>query len=115
MINYYHKVLLTLVACVVLLPMLLLVLVSTCDFTIPADGDWWHAAVRRVAVATIVVWIFNLMLLILTLAMKELLIGHFCFVVDNDHDPIESLAMQQNFAVDSSSASSTNNDAVHGG
>ncbi len=85
MINYYHKTLLTLVACIVLLPMALLVLVSTCDFTVVGD-NLWHMIVRRAAVAIIVLWFFNLMLLILTVAMKELLIGHYCFAVDETHD-----------------------------
>ena len=102
MINYYHKLLLALVACIVLLPMLLLVTMSTCDFTIPADGDWLHMVVRRTAVAMIAVWFFVLMLLILTLAMKELLISHFCFVVDTDYDPLESLNARQDDAVGNS-------------
>ena len=91
MINYYHKVLLILVAGIVLLPMLLLVLISTCDFLNPADGNLWHLIVRRVAVTMIVVWFFNLMLLILSLAMKELLIGHFCFVAEDELSLDESL------------------------
>jgi len=86
MIQYYHKTLLTLVACIVLLPMALLVIVSTCDFTVAGDGDLWHTIVRRAAVTIIVLWFFNLMLLVLTVAMKELLIGHFCFSVDEDND-----------------------------
>ena len=102
MINYYHKLLLTLVACIVLLPMLLLVTTSTCDFTVPSDGNWLHMVVRRTSVAMIAAWFFVLMLLILTLAMKELLIGHFCFVVDNDYDPLESLSVQQDNATNES-------------
>ena len=86
MINYYHKTLLTLVACIVLLPMALLVLVATGDFTIVEDGSLWHTIVRRATVVIIVLWFFNLMLLILTLAMKELVIGHFCFAVDDERD-----------------------------
>jgi len=85
MIHYYHKTLLTLVACIVLLPMALLVFVSTCDFTVAGD-DLWHTIVRRAAVTLIVLWLFNLMLLMLTVAMKELLIGHFCFEADENDD-----------------------------
>lgn len=83
MIHYYHKTLLTLVACIVLLPMALLVLIATGDFTIMGDGSLWHMIVRRAAVVIIVLWFFNLMLLILALAMKELAIGHFCFAADD--------------------------------
>ena len=86
MIQYYHKTLLTLVACIVLLPMTLLVLISTCDFTVTGEGHLWLTIVRRAAVTIIVLWFFNLMFLILTVAMKELLTGHFCFAVDDDHD-----------------------------
>jgi len=86
MIQYYHRVLLTLVACIVLLPMTLLVLISTCDFTVTGDGSLWLTIVRRAAVTIIVLWFFNLMFLILTVAMKELLTGHFCFAVDDDRD-----------------------------
>ena len=92
MINYYHKTLLTLVACIVLLPMALLVLISTCDFTV-AGGELWHTFVRRAAVTLIVLWFFNLMLLILTVAMKELLIGHFCFAGDQDQDSLQDISL----------------------
>ena len=95
MINYYHKTLLTLVACIVLLPMALLVLISTCDFTMAGVGDLWHTFVRRAAVTIIVLWFFNLMLLILTVAMKELLIGHFCYAVDKDNDLAEEGSLPQ--------------------
>ena len=106
MIQYYHRTLLTLVACIVLLPMALLVLISTCDFTVAGDGHLWLAIVRRAAVTIIVLWFFNLMFLILTVAMKELLTGHFCFAVDDDHDgtndsagqlPPDSCHQTQNF------------------
>jgi len=93
MIQYYHKMLLTLVACIVLLPMTLLVLISTCDFTVAGD-HLWLTIVRRVAVTIIVLWFFNLMFLILTVAMKELLIGHFCFAVDDDQDAANDSSTQ---------------------
>ena len=96
MIRYYHRTLLTLVACIVLLPMALLVLVSTCDFTVAGDSNLWHTFVRRAAVTIIVLWFFNLMLLILTVAMKELLIGHFCFAVDDNHDGVHDTTGQNN-------------------
>ncbi|MCL2119047.1 MAG: hypothetical protein FWH27_11535 [Planctomycetaceae bacterium] len=95
MINYYHKTLLTLVACIVLLPMALLVLVSTCDFTVAVDGDLWHTIVKRAAVTIIVLWFFNLMLLILTVAMKELLIGHFCFAAEDERDLAKDSSLSQ--------------------
>ena len=94
MINYYHKALLTLVACIVLLPMVLLVLVSTCDFTGANDNNLWHIFVRRSAVTIVVLWLSNLMMLILTVTMKELLLGHFCFAVN------ENSAENFNFAND---------------
>jgi hypothetical protein len=95
MIHYYHKTLLTLVACIVLLPMVLLVLVSTCDFTVTDDGSLWHTLVRRAVVTIIVLWFFNLMLLILTVAMKELLIGHFCFVVDEEQNSVNNVPISE--------------------
>ena len=95
MIHYYHKTLLTLVACILLLPMALLVLISTGDFTV-TNGGLWFMFVRRAAVTLIVLWFFNLMLLILTVAMKELVIGHFCFAVDTDRDASQDIAMPQN-------------------
>jgi hypothetical protein len=95
MINYYHKTLQTLVACIVLLPMALLVLVSTCDFTVVGDGNLWSTIVRRAAVTIIVLWFFNLMLLILTVALKELLIGHFCFAVDEEQNPVNDVSMPE--------------------
>ena len=94
MIHYYHKTLLTLVACIVLLPMALLVLVSTCDFTVAGDGHLWYTIVRRAAVTIIVLWFFNLMFLILTVAMKELLTGHFCFAVNDEHDGVNDATGQ---------------------
>ncbi|MCL2623124.1 MAG: hypothetical protein FWD31_05585 [Planctomycetaceae bacterium] len=95
MINYYHKTLLTLVACILLLPMVLLVFISTCDFTVADSDSLWHTIVRRTAVTIIVLWFFNLMLLILTVATKELLIGHFCRTFDQDRDSSQDASPSQ--------------------
>ena len=105
MIQYYHRMLLTLVACIVLLPMTLLVLVSTCDFTVAGDSHLWLTIVRRAAVAIIVLWFFNLMFLILTVAMKELLIGHFCFAVDDDNQEDSTDDAARQHLMDSSTQS----------
>ncbi|MDR1491997.1 MAG: hypothetical protein LBT05_04670 [Planctomycetaceae bacterium] len=96
MLNYYHKALLTQVASIVLLPMILLVLIATCDFTtIQTHEGGWLMFVRRASAALIVLWFFDIMLLVLTLAMKELVLGHFCYAINEEQDPVEEQVLQQ--------------------
>ncbi|MDR1385567.1 MAG: hypothetical protein LBJ67_17220 [Planctomycetaceae bacterium] len=96
MLTYYHKSLLTQVASIVLLPMILLVLIATCDFTtIEINEGGWRMFVRRASAVLIVLWFFDIMLLVLTLAMKELVLGHFCYAMNEEQDPVEEQVLQQ--------------------
>jgi hypothetical protein len=90
MLNYYYKALLTQVASIVLLPMILLVLIATCDFTtIEINEGGWLMFVRRTSAVLIVLWFFDIMLLVLTLAMKELVLGYFCYAMNEEQDTME--------------------------